>query len=224
MQSTSASITVGSANNYADFGNAVNGKWHGPCVMQWLPSSYNDYRIKIGMYNRQYYARSRGKSEIYLLDSDGVKIGYISLKDKGNSEEVMIKVHLFKGTSEKVVYDSYGKIKKGKKKTRTVKLGSVTKKVVSKGKTKTVQQWKTVKLDEDTSTSTYTDFYGFIQLEKIGNKFKVEIMKLDDDSNPAWSKPVTATWTDSNNTYNQDLAGIAFYTAKYDIDEDKLIQ
>jgi hypothetical protein len=38
---------------------------------------------------------------------------------------------------------------------------------------------------------------------------------------PAWSKPVTATWTDSDNTYDHDLAGVAFYTAKYDIDEDR---
>jgi predicted phage tail component-like protein len=221
MQSTSAAIKVGSKDNFADFGPAVNGKWHGPCRLQWLPNSYSDYRIKVGMYNRQYNPRARGKSEIYLLDSDGERIAHISLKDKGNSEEVMIKVRLKNGGSEKSVYDSYRKIKKGKTITKTIKLGAGTKKVKSKGKTKTVQQWKTVKLDEDTSTSTYTDFYGYIVLEKKGKKFTVEIMKLDDNSNPAWPKPVTATLTDSANTYNQDLAGVAFYTAKYDIDEDR---
>lgn len=222
MGTTPSALRVGTdSNGYADYGPAVEGKWHGPCRLQWLPSSYNDYRVKIGISNYQYYARSRAKSEIYLVDSNGLKIGYISIKDKGNSEEVMVKVRLFKGASERALYDSYGKIKNGKRKFKTVKLGTGTKKIKEKGKTKTVQQWRTVKLDEDTSTSTYTDFYGYVTLEKIGNKFKVEIMKLNSDNNPAWSKPITVKWTDSNNTYSQDLAGIAFYTAKYDIDEDR---
>jgi hypothetical protein len=185
MQSTSAAIKVGSVNDYADFGSAVSGKWHGPCRLQWLPNSYSDYRIKVGMYNRQYNPRARGKSEVYLIDSNGARIAHISLKDNGNSEEVIDKNRLKNGPSEKSVYDSYGKINKGKTNSKTVKLGAGTKKVTSKGKTKTVQKWKTVKLDEDTSTSIYTDFYGFIQLEKIGNKFKVEIMKMDDNSNPS---------------------------------------
>lgn len=222
MTSSTASIRVGkTSDGYADFGAPYAGKWHGPCRLQWLPNQYGDYRLRVGMYNRQYYPRARGKCEIYLLDSNGVKIGYISLKDKGNSEEVLLKVHLFYGSNEKVLYDSYGTIKRGKSTEKTIKLGAGTKKVKSKGKTTTVQQWRTVKLDEDTSKSTYTDFYGTIQLEKIGNKFTVTVMKFDDNSNPIWSKPVTTTWTDNNKIYTQQLAGIAFYTAKYDIDEDR---
>ncbi|PJN90547.1 distal tail protein Dit [Bacillus sp. mrc49] len=223
MQSTPNSIRVGKTSDGLDNFGAVNpnNKWHGPIRQQWLPGSYGDFRIRVRMWNRQYYARARGKCEIYLLNATGVRIGKIMLKDNGNSESVYAQVQIGSSSNHHDLYFSQGTVKKGKKSKKSIKLGTGTKEVKSKGKTKTVQQWKTVKLDEDTTTSTFTDFYGYIELQKIGNKFTMEIMAFDEDSNPKWNKPISKTWTDSSKKYTESLAGIAFYTAKGDISEDK---
>ncbi|MGC4375932.1 distal tail protein Dit [Fictibacillus sp. Mic-4] len=222
MRSTADAIKVGlTSDGYADFGPATNDKkWHGPVRLQWLPNGYDDFRIRVRMWNNQYYPRSRGKCEVYLLDSNGVRFGKFMLKDNGNSEEVYAQIQLGKSNDFHNLYYGKGKIRKGKKTTKTIKLGAGTKEVKSKGKTKTEQQWKTVKIDEDTTKSTFTNFYGYLELQKIGNKYRAEIMKFDDNSNPAWDKPIVVTWTDTQKKYGKSLAGIAFYTAKMDIEED----
>ncbi|SLN02051.1 hypothetical protein FM106_22165 [Brachybacterium faecium] len=47
-------------------------------------------------------------------------------------------------------------------------------------------------------------------------------MKLKaNNAGNAWSKPITTTFTDTKNTYNKKLAGIAFFLAKADIAEDR---
>lgn len=223
MKSTGNALKVGlDSNGASDFGPATNNKkWHGPVRQQWLPNAYDDWRLLIRMYNYQYYPRAHGKVELYLLDEDGARIGKIMLKDASNSEEVAVQFQIGTSSSFKEIYAGVGKVKKGKRTTKTVKLGNGTKTVTSKGKKKTVQQWKTVKLDEDTSTSTYTNFYGYLRLQKIGNKYQVYILKLDSNSNPLWDKPIIVNWTDTSNKYSKNkLAGVAFYTAKMDISED----
>lgn len=45
-------------------------------------------------------------------------------------------------------------------------------------------------------------------------------MKCNSKHNPVWDKPVVTKWTDSKNIYNQSLAGVAVYVAKWDIEED----
>ena len=221
MKSTANAISVGTTSDgYADYGK-VTDTWHGPMRQQWLPGSYSDYRIRVRMWNKQKYARARGKCEVYLLNSEGQRIGKIMLKDKGNSEEVLAQIQIGNETTYQNIYYSAGTIKKGKKTTKTVKLGAGTKTITSKGKKKTEQQWKTVKLDEDATTSTFTDFYGYLELQKIGNKYTIEILAIDDDGNPKWKKPITKTWTDTAKKFTKSLAGIAFYTAKGDIDEDR---
>jgi predicted phage tail component-like protein len=211
---------------YSDFGSPVNGNWHGPLRQQWLPGSYGDYRIRVRMLNQQTYNRAQGKVELYLLDSNGARIGKIMLKDNGTESKIVYAQAQLGSSStgtHHTIYYGAGKIKKGKSKTITIKVGAGTKKVTEKGKTKTVQLWRTVKLDEDLDTSTFTNFYGYIEIEKIGKKYRVEIMKLDKNANPAWSKPIVKTWTDTSNTYNKALAGVAIYQAKYDIYEDKTV-
>lgn len=207
----------------SNFGSPVKGKWHGPVIMQWLPSSYSDYRIRVRMFTNQYYPRAQGKIELYLLDSNGSRIGKFMLKDNGTESKVVfaqVQVGYDSNGTHHDIYYGAGTIKNGKKQTVTIKVKNGTKKVTSNGKTKTVQLWKTVQLDEDLDTSTFTDFYGYLELQKIGNKFRIAIMKLDDKGNPAWDKPIVRTWTDTQNQFNKALAGIALYTAKYDITED----
>ncbi|MFJ7932319.1 distal tail protein Dit [Peribacillus sp. NPDC096448] len=224
MTSSPNSLLPGkTSDGYANFGPPAKDKWHGPLRLQWLPGSYNDYRVRVRFINQQSYNRAQGKVEMYLLDANGSRMGKLMLKDNGTESKVVYAGLKLYGSTDKDLYYGPGTLKRGKSKTRTIKVGNGTKKVKEKGKTKTVQLWKTVKLDEDLDTSTFTNFYGYIELEKIGNKYRFNIMKLDDNSNPAWKKPITQTWTDTKNAYTRDLAGVAFYVAKWDIYEDTTV-
>jgi predicted phage tail component-like protein len=217
-----ALVTV-DGKNYENFGNPVAGDWHGPVRLQWLPGSYDDYRIQVRMVNQQTYARANGRIDLFLLDANGERIGKIMLKDTGSESKIVYAQAQLGSSSSgthKDIYYGAGKIARGKTVKRTIKVGAGTKTVTTKGVKKTVQLWKTVTIDEDLDTSAYTNFYGHITLQKIGNKYRVEIMKLNNKGNPAWSKPVVVPWTDTKKTYNKALAGIALYTAKYDIYED----
>lgn len=204
----------------SNFGSHVVGKWHGPVSQRWLNGEYSDYRVRIWCYNRQYYHRAMGKVELYLLDSLGRQIGKIGVKDNSSSSKAILSVSVSSPTNyHDIVYDE-GTVNKKKIVTKTIKVGAGTKTVTINGQTKTVQQWKTVTLPDDPSTDTYTNFYGYIELEKIGNKFQVRVMKCDDKHNPVWDKPLVKTFTDRSNLYTQPLAGVAAYIAKYDNAED----
>ena len=202
------------------FGDPVKDKWHGPIVQQMLNGQYEDYRVRIWLWNNQYYPRAKGKVELYLLDQDGNAIGKIGLKDNSISAKPILQVTVFNGDNyHNIMYDQ-GSINKKKTTTKTIKVKNGTRTVKSNGKTKTEQLWKTLTLPADPSTDTYSNFYGWIQLEKIGNKFTVQVMKCDSKHNPMWSKPITTTWTDTRKIYTQKLAAVAAYIAKYDIQED----
>lgn len=210
----------------SSFGAATANKYHGPLIQRTLPGSYNNYRIRARMLHYQYYARARGKVELYLLNSNGARIGKIELTDSYTSKEIRVKVQLGNHTTQKNIYNSMGTVKEKKETVRTIKVKNGTKKVTVVGKdkkktTKTVQQWKNVKLTSDLDTNTFTHFYGYIELQKIGNKYRVEILKLTNGSNPGWKKPIVVNWTDNSNTYtNNSLAGVALFAGKYDIYED----
>ncbi|MFX3618748.1 MAG: distal tail protein Dit [Sporolactobacillus sp.] len=221
MTSTANSLKVGKdSNGYADFGAAHAGAWHGPCRQQWLSAACPDYRIRVRFYNNQYYARAMGKLELYLLDSNGKRIGKVMLKDNGNSEEVYAQAQIGDTSNYRDIYYGQGQINQGQVDTKTIKVGKETVTVKVKGKKKTEQVWKTANRTEDLSTDTFTNFYGYIEIQKIGNQYHVEIMKFDDNTNPVWSQPITADFTDTGNQFTGALAGVAFYTAKYDITED----
>jgi predicted phage tail component-like protein len=223
MRTTGESIKIGTdENGHADFGTDVTGKWYGACRRQTLSTPLSDYRVRARLYNNQYYARAMGKCELYLLDQNGVRIGKIMLKDNGNGETVYAQAQLgydSNGTHQEIYYGQ-GQIDSRGTEEKLIKVNDGTVTVKKKGKTTTQQKWKTLKRTVDLSTGTFTNFYGYIEIEKIGNKFTTRIMKFDDDSNPVWDKPITATFTDTGNQYQRQLGGIAFYTAKYKITED----
>ncbi|MEK5524147.1 distal tail protein Dit [Heyndrickxia sp. FSL W8-0423] len=221
MRSSGDALRVGvDGTGYSNFGPFVKNKWHGPIVQQWLNGQYKDYRVRCWLWNNQYYARAHGKVELYLLDNNGNAIGKISLKDNGQSKKAIVQVQVMNSSKFYNIHYGQGNIYSKKKDTVTIKVKNGTKKVKVKGKTKTEQLWKTVTLPEDPTTNTYSNFYGYIELQKIGNKFRVEIMKCNSKHNPVWDKPVVTKWTDSKNIYNQSLAGVAVYVAKWDIEED----
>lgn len=206
----------------ANYGTGDGAKWHGPLSLRWLPGEYPDYRIRVRLMNRQFYPRAQGKIELYFLNTAGERIGKFMLKDNGTeSKLVYAQVQIGVGNSKhKDLYYGPGKIKSGKTTTKTIKVKNGTKTVTEKGKKKTTQLWKTVKLEEDGDTGEFTNFYGYMELQKIGNKYRVEILKQTYDGNPGWSKPLVVNWTDSKNEYTEALAGLALYCAKFDITED----
>ncbi|MEC5268275.1 phage tail family protein [Heyndrickxia coagulans] len=215
MRSVNDALTVAlDSSGNPNFGKPVANKWHGPLVKQNLNGQYQDYRVAIWLSNKQYYPRAKGKVELYLLDQDGHAIGKIGIKDNSISAKPIVQVTVFNGDKyHNIMYDQ-GSISK------KIKVKNGTRTVKSKGKTKTEQLWKTLTLPSDPSTDTYTNFYGWIRFEKIGNKFTVQVMKCDSNHNPVWDKPITKTWTDTSKIYTQKLAAVAAYIAKYDIQED----
>lgn len=203
------------------FGENMAG-YHGPAFQQYLGQECEDYRVRVRLCNLQHYARSRGAAEFYLLDSNGARIGKVALNDKSDGKDPYIVFSVENGSNFKYVYNSPGTVKKGKVTTIKVKTKNGTKTVVVNKKKKTEVAYKTISVPSSTATSTFTDFYGYLDVLKIGNKFTFSIMKLkSNNAGNAWSKPITTTFTDTKNTYNKKLAGIAFFLAKADIAEDR---
>ncbi|MGO3375463.1 distal tail protein Dit [Brochothrix thermosphacta] len=203
------------------FGGNRDG-YHGPAFQQYLGQECEDYRVKIRLCNYQNFARARGVVEFYLLDDNGNRIGKLALNDKSNGKDPYVVFNVEKGSNLKNIYNSPGTTKKGKKTTIKVKTKNGTKTVTVNKKKKTEVVYKTINLPSSTATSTFTNFYGYLEVVKIGNKFTFNIMKLKrDGTGNAWSKPITTTFTDTGNTYNKKLAGVAGYIAKADIQEDK---
>lgn len=213
------------------FGKNVAKKWHGPSRMQWLSKACKDYKITARFYINNRYARSRGKVELYLLDQNGRRIGKIMLKDNGNSMENMLTVQIgydTNGTHEYVyasTRDNNVVTKQKKTTTKTLKYQEKVKKTTTnaKGKktTKTETVSKKLSVKSTDTSNTFTDFYGNITLEKVGNKYTATIQKLKTNGQKT-GKAYTGIFTDSDGIYENALAGIAIYFAKYDIDEDRL--
>lgn len=224
MSSTPDAITIGKdSNGYANFGKPVKGKYYGALRQQMFPASYPDYRIRIRLYNTQHDPAAKGKIEVYLLDSEKNRIGRVYLKDNGAGEDIwcLAEIGDTGNRPHHELYYGQGTVKKGKSYTKTVKVKNGTKTITSKGKSKTVTNYETIKLSENLNTGTFTNFYGYIEIQKIGNVFRCEIQKLDQNANPAkgW-KPVVRTYKDTKGQFNRALAGVALFIGKFGIAAD----
>lgn len=211
-----------------DFGDVIKAgyTWHGPAIQRYLPASYEDYHIRARLINTQSYTRAKGKVEVYLLDSEGFRVGKIMIKDIGDNKKAYTHVQLGaksdpEGGNSKAVYYGYGDIDHRPDNKFHIQIQDGTKEIEEDNKKKTVPTWKTVTREEDNTESQFTNFYGYIDLRKVGNKYSVEIMKLSDNQQPAWNKPITARWTDTEGKFSHSLAGVGIYLGKMDIEEDK---
>lgn len=83
---------------------------------------------------------------------------------------------------------------------------------------KSVAQAKTVTTPANTSTSSFSDFYGLFRIRKVGNKYTYKIEELDSSTHKAkkngFSKSGSKTLSSS---YAFSLAKIAMHTAKMNI-------
>lgn len=229
------SLRIAEKSGKPYFGAATKGKWHGAGRFLTLPESCSDWRVRVRIYNNQNSYRAKNKIEVYLLDELGNRIGKLMLKDNDNSRRVGIGADVGKSTdSRKIIYGSIGSEKDVPKKANTttrkvtVKVGTKTvtqtKKDSKTGKTtktkKTVADTKTVNLTYEFKYSTYTDFYGWLQLQKIGNAITFTLQQLT-SKGAASGKQVVKKYTDTgNHTMNKKLASIACVISKYDNTED----
>lgn len=229
MRTTGKALAISQKNGKDYFGKNVSGKWHGASRMQWLSTACDDWKVTARMYINNKYPRAMGKIELYLLDTNGRRIGKLMVKDNDESLENVVQAQIgydSNGTHKEVYLsseDSSVKTKKGSTEKKTIKYKTQVKTTTTKnGKstTKTETVTKTMNLPQDLSTNTYTDFYGNITLMKKGNQYTASVQLLDSNGNST-GKLRTSTFTDSSNKFGNKLAGIAVYVAKYDISEDK---
>lgn len=79
-------------------------------------------------------------------------------------------------------------------------------KYTEKGKTKTKQVWKTINTTYEVGNNynEFSDAYFNLSIEKRGQLFIAEIVKLNDKGSQAWKR--TYKWKDSNNKFATKLA------------------
>lgn len=243
FRSTENTLRIGNdskGNPY--FGDLVKGKWHGAGRFLQLPKSCEDWQVRVRLYNNENSYRAKNKIEVFLLDEAGNRLAKFMLKDNDNSRQVLIGCDVG-STSEKrkIILGTRGKehkasSRKGKKTTatKTVKMVIKQKTITHAAKKgshggkkwkETVNTYKTLKLDYDFTYSTYTDFYGWIQLRKVGDKLDLSYMKLESNGHNAWDNIKKEKYNDSKNKYlsGKKLASIACVISKWDNKEDSLI-
>ncbi|PJN91221.1 phage tail protein, partial [Bacillus sp. mrc49] len=195
---------------------------------QWFSKALKDWKVEARMYLKKGYARASNKIDLYLLDSEGRRVGKITLKDNDNSYEVAAHAQIgYDSVSSKTVYSSDNdssvkRTKNGSNKKKTIKYKETVKVTTGKGKkkkTSTKVVSKTMALPQDLDENTLTGFYGVCTFEKVGNKYTASFQKCNNNGQPA-GKKWRGTYTDSAKKYGDSIAGVAVYIAKYDITED----
>lgn len=201
-------------------------KYYGPCVKQMLSKELTDFCVKIRVLINVDDPRAKGKFELYLLDKNGTRFAKFLLKDNTLSKRVGAFVQIGKKDKEsRNVYSSnsdgesqYASDSSYKKKTIKYKEKAKKtdkKKGVKKGQTIT----KTTQVSYSDEKNLFTSFYGWLELEKVGNKFTARVQELNKDGT-AKGKLRVNTYTDKDNKYSGNLAGVAAYWGKLNTWED----
>ena len=221
-----ATLKTGPNSIQADsFGTNPGGKgakgWYGAAYQKFLTKELTDWEVYARFYVNNKYPRAQNKIELYLLDKSGKRIGKFMIKDNDVSLENQVQAQIgyaSEGTSKEVFLGSRDGAKVTKKDTlKNVVVKATTKTTDSKGNTKTKTVSKS--LNQSNATNTFTDFYGYITLNKTGNVYTATVQMLNKDGIETGTKFKT-TYTDSKNQFGDKLSGIAVYMAKYDIAED----
>lgn len=207
--------------NVKDFGENTGKStgWYGPAIKRMMTKQLENWKVTFRVQSMNNYKRAENKLELYLLDSAGKAVGKLGIKDngEGSEQEINIQVYQSNGTVKSV-----GSFKPTVKNKKSVALSKKQKVAKTDSKGKVTYTYVTLKetLNENNSTNDFTDFYGNITLEKIGNKFYAEVVKLDTKTRNEignW----TSMWTDEYDTFKSDVAGFIVYAGKRAIEEDK---
>lgn len=207
--------------NVKDFGTN-EGKstgWYGPALKRMMTKQLSNWKVTFRVQSMNNYKRAENKLELYLLDSSGKAVGKLSIKDNGEGSEQEINIQVYQGNG---AVKSVGSFKPTVKNKKSVALAKKQKVAKTDSKGKVTYTYVTLKetLNENNSTNDFTDFYGNITLEKVGNQFYAEVVKLDTKTRNEignWS----AMWTDEYDTFKSDVAGFVVFAGKRAIEEDK---
>ena len=228
MYSTGDAIQVAKKDGRFYYGASKDKtKWQGPLYRQGLPTTLADWKITARIYTDNRYARSRSKIELYLLSSTGARIGRIMVKDNGIDLQNELLVEIGPDVNNKDIFysptDNQKITKSAKTTTKTITITDTRKETdKKKGYKKGDTYSRKLSVQSNDTENVWTDFYGTITLEKIGNKYTVEIQRMVKGGTPKGSK-YTKTYTDTENKYTEMMekfAGVALYSAAMPINED----
>ncbi|WP_150284164.1 distal tail protein Dit [Rummeliibacillus sp. TYF-LIM-RU47] len=196
--------------------------WYGAGLKRMLTAALTDWRVTFRIQSISKYHRSKTKLELYLLDTTGKRAGKLSIKDTsdGTEQEAYMQVYRNDG-STKTVGEFKAASKNAKNKKITIRGKKKVKKTDSKGKVTYTYQTITETVNENSGENKYTDFYGYLALEKIGQKFIATIVSLDPKTRNEVSRN-EMIWIDSNGTFRNLLGGFGLVAAKQDIREDEI--
>lgn len=203
-----------------EFGENQGSKneWYGPALKRMMTKELDNWKVtwRIRTVNR--YARAENKLELYLLDGTGKAIGKLSIKDDGNGSNQAIYVQAYTGTGTVKNVGSFIPTVK-KKKTVTVAKKQKVKTTDKKGKV--TYKWVTLKepLKANEAINDFSNFYGYIEFEKVGNKFFAKVVKMDETTRNE-VKTWESVWTDTRDTFKKAVAGFGLYAGKRAITED----
>lgn len=216
--------------------------WHGAGVIHTpFNVQMDNWKINVCMENISLNAAKYGKTELYLLDQFGLRMGKIMVEDAGDSRDQLLSIQI--GTHE--VHKEMFTIAKYPRKARRPMRVYVEDPHTGKRLTKTVRgkrgRKKTVASDKRTSfyidnssVNTYSQWYGALELTKAGNVYtasiqrfraidtqaKDAIRKLPRRAGISYTKRVF-TYTDNRGLLNgKKLSNVAMYIAKHDINAD----
>lgn len=207
--------------NVKDYGTNEGkaSEWYGPALKRMLTKQLANFKVTFRIQAMNRYKRAEGKIELYLLDSASNVIGKLGIKDNGEGSEQEINIQIMKSDG---TYKTVGQFKPTVKNSKTVALNKKQKVKKTDSKGKVTYTYVTLKetINENNSTNDFTDFYGNLILEKVGNQFYASVVKLDTKTRNEignWS----AMWTDTTDVFKKDLAGFVLYAGKRAITEDK---
>ena len=203
-----------------EFGENQGSKneWYGPALKRMMTKELDNWKVtwRIRTVNR--YARAENKLELYLLDGTGKAIGKLSIKDDGNGSDQAIYVQAYTGTG---LVKNVGSFIPTVKKKKTVTVAKKQKVKTTDKKGKVTYKWVTLKepLKANEAINDFSNFYGYIEFEKVGNKFFAKVVKMDETTRNE-VKTWESVWTDTRDTFKKAVAGFGLYAGKRAITED----
>lgn len=194
-------------------------EWYGPAIKRMLTKQLNNWKVVFRIQSMNRYRRAEGKIELYLLDSASNVIGKLGIKDNGAGSEQEVNIQIMQPDG---AYKTVGQFKPTVTNKKSIALNKKQKVKTTDKKGKTTYTYITLKeaINENSSVNDFTDFYGNLTLEKVGNKFYASVVKLDTKTRNEvgnW----TSMWTDTNDIFKKQLAGFVLYAGKRSITEDK---
>lgn len=185
----------------ADYGSGSS--WHGPSLKKFIPGSkqLQDFKLDAWVWFDSQNYKSMGVCRIYLIDANNNSIGYIELKD--NSGDPFAIFHAKAGTES----NGHDICYTGQNHWGIMKKVSYQKKVNGKWR------WFTRSAYTGVMENIFNNFYGILEIQRIGNVWTATITKMSSTQVPQFK--YTYKWIDTQNLYTGKLAGVAIYNAAY---------